>query len=337
MRETRITGRRQFLRATAAATALAALPPTTSRAQAPSTAPVRILYGFPAGSSGDIVARRVAERIAGTAYTDGPAIVENKPGAGGRIALEMLKQSHADGRTLALSPFSCASLYPHIYQRLGYDPVRDLVPVSIGALMFHGFAVGPAVPVGVTSLGQFLDWAKAHPEQATYGSPAAGSTPHFIGALLGLARGVDLKHVPYRGSMPGITDLVGGQIAAMATPSGDFIANYKAGKLRVLATSGSRRSPFLPDVPTFAEQGFPELTVEEWFGFYAPAGVAPKVVASANAAINQALGDKAVADSLAIVGLIARGSTPQAMADSQRHEFERWGPLIKRVGFTAES
>lgn len=137
--------------------------------------------------------------------------------------------------------------------------------------------------------------------------------------------------------MPGVTDVVGGQIASMVTPSGDFIANHRAGKLRILATSGSQRSPFIPEVPTFAEQGFPEFTVEEWFGFYAPARTPAGVVAAANAAINNALKDKAVIDGLGVVGLIAQGSTAEEMARSQKAEFDRWGPLVKKVGFTAES
>jgi tripartite-type tricarboxylate transporter receptor subunit TctC len=330
-----MTTRRQFVQATLGTTLLSALGAQQARAQGVDL--VKILYGFPAGSSGDIVARRVAERIAGTPYTKNVGIVENKPGAGGRIALDALKQSPSDGATLCLSPFSCLSIYPHVYSKLAYDPVNDFVPVSIAALMFHGLAVGPAVPAEVKTVKDFLAWAKAHPKDANYGSPAAGSTPHFIGALLGLNNGVDLKHVPYRGSVPGVTDLVGGQIAAMVTPSGDFIANHKAGKLRVLATSGAKRSPFLPDVATFAEQGFPEFTVEEWFGFYAPARTPAATVALANAAINQALKDKALIDGLGVVGLVAQGSTAQEMAQSQRREFERWGPLVKKVGFTAES
>lgn len=330
-----MTTRRQFVQATAGSALLAAL--GVQRVLAEGLEQVRFLYGFPAGSSGDIVARRVAERITGSAYAKNAAIVENKPGAGGRIALDVLKQSPADGSTLCLSPFSCTAIYPHVYGKLSYDPVNDFVPVSIAALMFHGLAVGPLVPASVRSVKDFLAWAKANPKEANYGSPAAGSTPHFIGALLGINNGVELKHVPYRGSVPGVTDVVGGQIAAMVTPSGDFIAHHKAGKLRVLATSGSTRSPFLPDVPTFAEQGFPEFTVEEWFGFYAPAGTPLAVVSAANAAINQALKDKALIDGLGVVGLVAHGSTLQEMAQSQKREFERWGPLVKKVGFTAES
>jgi len=327
-----MTTRRQFVQAAAGSGLLAAF---GARAQA--IEQVKILYGFPAGSSGDIVARRVAERISGSAYTRNAAIVENKTGAGGRIALDALKIAPPDGATLALSPFSCTSIYPHVYSKLSYDPLRDLVPVSIAALMFHGLAVGPLVPASVKTVKDFLAWAKANPNDANYGSPAAGSTPHFIGALLGMNNGVDLKHVPYRGSVPGVTDVVGGQIAAMVTPSGDFIANHKAGKLRVIATSGSKRSPFLPDVATFAEQGFAALTVEEWFGFYAPARTPATVVAAANAAINQALKDKALIDGLGVVGLVTQGSTAQEMAQSQKREFDRWGPLVRQVGFTAES
>ncbi|HSV51973.1 MAG TPA: Bug family tripartite tricarboxylate transporter substrate binding protein [Burkholderiaceae bacterium] len=330
-----MTTRRQFVQSAGAAAALAALAPFAAFAQ--TLEQVKILYGFPPGSAGDSVARRVGEKLAGSGYTKNAAVVENKPGAGGRIALESLKAAAADGSTLALSPFSCTSIYPHIYSKLSYDPVKDFVPVSIGAVMHHGLAVGPLVPAGVKTVKDYLAWAKANPKDASYGSPAAGSTPHFIGALLGLNNGVELKHIPYRGSIPGVTDVVGGQIASMVTPSGDFIANHKAGKLRLLATSGRQRSPFSPEVPTFAEQGFPELTTEEWFGFYAPARTPQTVVAAANAAINAAIKDKSVVDSLAVVGLIAQASSADEMARSQKAEFERWGPLVKKIGFTAES
>jgi tripartite-type tricarboxylate transporter receptor subunit TctC len=297
----------------------------------------KFLYGFPAGSAGDIAARRVAEKVGGTPYAKNPALVENRPGAGGRIALDGLKSAPADGSVLALSPFSALSIYPHVYKKLSYDPVADFVPVSIAAIMHHGLAVGPVVPASVTDVKGFVAWAKANPGLANYGSPAAGSTPHFLGALLALSQNADLKHVPYRGSVPGITDVVGGQLAAMFTPAGDFLANHRAGKLRLLGTSGRARLPFAPDVPTFAEQGFGELTTEEWFGFHAPAKTPAAVVAVANAAINAALKDKSLVDGLAVVGLLAQGSTSEEMARSQRAEFERWGPLVKKVGFTADS
>jgi tripartite-type tricarboxylate transporter receptor subunit TctC len=203
--------------------------------------------------------------------------------------------------------------------------------------MQHGLAVGPMVPESVKSVRDFLAWAKANPDKANFGSPGAGSTPHFIGALLGLNGGVDLKHVPYRGSVPGVTDVLAGQIASMVTPAGDFLQHHRAGKLRLLATSGRTRLPFAPDVPTFAEQGQPELVAEEWFGFYAPARTPASVVAAANAAITKALADRAVIDGLAVVGLIAQGSTPDEQLRSQRAEFERWAPLVKRIGFTADS
>ncbi len=326
--------RRTFIQA-AGGGALASLLPLAASAQALDQ--VKIYYGFPAGSAGDSVARRIGEKVAGSAYSRNVAVVDNRPGAGGRIALEVLKSAPADGSVLALSPFSCTSIYPHVYSKLSYDANKDFAPVSIGAVMHHGLAVGPKVPASVVTVRDFLAWAKANPQEANYGSPAAGSTPHFIGALLGLTANVDLRHVPYRGSVPGITDVVGGQIAAMVTPSGDFLANHRAGKLRMIATSGRQRSPFSPEVPTFAEQGFAELTTEEWFGFYAPAQTPAAAIARANAAVNAAVKERAVIDSLGVAGLIARGSTANEMAMSQQAEFERWGPLVKRIGFTAES
>jgi tripartite-type tricarboxylate transporter receptor subunit TctC len=317
--------------------AAAALPAVT-RAQA--TLPIeqpKFFYGFPAGSAGDICARRVAERVGGTPYAKNAAVVENKPGAGGRLALDALKTSPPDGSALTMAQASALTIYPHIYTKLSYDPFADFVTVAISSVMQHGLAVGPMVPESVKSVRDFLAWAKANPDKANFGSPGAGSTPHFIGALLGLNGGVDLKHVPYRGSVPGVTDVLAGQIASMVTPAGDFLQHHRAGKLRLLATSGRTRLPFAPDVPTFAEQGQPELVAEEWFGFYAPARTPASVVAAANAAITKALADRAVIDGLAAVGLIAQGSTPDEQLRSQRAEFERWAPLVKRIGFTADS
>jgi len=329
-----MTTRRQFVHQAASLGVLAAFAPAL-RAQG--FEQVKIINGFPAGGTADATSRRVAEKLGGTAYTKNPAVVENKPGAGGRIACDTVKAAPPDGSTLLLTPYSCMSIYPHIYSKLSYDPFKDFVTVSMAAVMTHALTVGPLVPASVRNLRDFLAWAKANPDKASYGSPAAGSTPHFLAALLGMSNNVELKHVPYRGSAPAVADLIGGTLASTSTPTGDALANHRGGKVRILATSGARRTPFTPDVPTYAEQGFPELTTEEWFGFYAPARTPANVVANANAAINQALKEKTVIDSLGLMGLVAQGSTPAEMDKSQKDEHTRWGPLVKRVGFTADS
>ena len=298
---------------------------------------VKILCGFPAGGTADTTSRRVGDKLAGSTYTRNPAVVENKTGAGGRIAIEAVKNAAPDGSTLLLSAYSMLLIYPHIYRRLPYDPFKDFAPVAMASVLSHGLAVGPMVPASVKTVKDFVAWCKAHPDRASYASPAAGSTPHFLGALLSLNTGVAMTHVAYRGSVPGVSDLIGGQIAAMFTPHGDFLANHRAGKLRLLATSGKPRSPFVPEVATFAEQGFPELTVEEWFGFFAPAKTPASVVAAANSAINQSLKDKGLLDSLALQGLLPLGGSSDEMAKDMRRQFDYWGPVVKRIGFTADS
>ena len=330
--------RRKALQALSLPLAASALAPWSAPAQ--NTLPieqVKILCGFPVGGTADTTSRRIGDKLASSAYSRNAAMVENKTGAGGRIAIEAVKNAPADGSTLLLSAYSMLLIYPHIYKSLSYDPFKDFAPVSTASVLSHGLAVGPMVPANVKNVKDFIAWCKANPDRANYGSPAAGSTPHFLGALLSLESGVAMQHVAYRGSVPGVTDVIAGQIPAMFTPHGDFLANHRAGKLRILATSGKQRSVFVPDIPTFAEQGFSGLTVEEWFGFFVPAKTPANVIASANAAINVALKDKGVIDSLALQGLSTLGSTPEDMAKDMRRLYEQWGPIVKRIGFTAES
>jgi tripartite-type tricarboxylate transporter receptor subunit TctC len=298
---------------------------------------VKIINGFPAGGTADATSRRIGDKLAGSDYTRKGAVVENKTGAAGRIAIDTVKNGPADGSSLLLTPYSMMAIYPHIYKALSYDPVKDFAPVCMASSMSHGLAVGPMVPATVKTLKEFVAWAKANPDKANYGSPAAGSTPHFLGALLSLDTGVPMQHVAYRGSVPGVTDVIGGQLAAMLTPHGDFLANHRAGKIRILATSGKKRSPFVPEVATFAEQGFPDLTVEEWFGFFAPIKTPANVVSAANAAINAALKDKALIESWATQGLVPLGGSTDDMAKDLQRQLAFWGPIVKRIGFTAES
>ena len=330
--------RRRALQSLGLPLASSALAPWAAFAQ--NTLPVeqvKIVCGFPVGGTADTTSRRVGDKLAGSTYSRNAAMVENKTGAGGRIAIEAVKNANPDGSTLLLSAYSMLLIYPHIYRSLSYDTFKDFAPVSIASVLSHGLAVGPMVPASVKNVKDFLAWCKANPDRANYGSPAAGSTPHFLGALLSLESGVAMQHVAYRGSVPGVTDVIAGQISAMFTPHGDFLANHRAGKLRILATSGKQRSLFVPDIPTFAEQGFSGLTVEEWFGFFAPAKTPANVIATANAAINSALKDKGVVDSLALQGLSPLGSSPDEMAKEMRRLYEQWGPIVKRIGFTAES
>lgn len=298
---------------------------------------VKIVNGFPAGGTADATSRRIGDKLAGSDYTRKGAVVENKTGAAGRIAIDTVKNGPADGSSLLLTPYSMMAIYPHIYKALSYDPVKDFAPVCMASSMSHGLAVGPMVPATVKTLKEFVAWTKANPDKANYGSPAAGSTPHFLGALLSLDTGVPMQHVAYRGSVPGVTDVIGGQLAAMLTPHGDFLANHRAGKIRILATSGKKRSPFVPEVATFAEQGFPDLTVEEWFGFFAPVKTPANVVSAANAAINAAIKDKALIESWATQGLVPLGGSTDDMAKDLQRQLAFWGPIVKRIGFTAES
>lgn len=331
--------RRQTLQALSLPAVTAALSPFCAFAQT-SGLPieqVKILCGFPPGGTADITSRRVSDKLTGSNYTRNSVVVENKTGAGGRIAIEAVKNAPADGSTLLLSAYSMMLIYPHIYKSLSYDPFKDFVPVSTASMLSHGLAVGPMVPASVKTVKDFLAWCKANPDRANYASPAAGSTPHFLGALLSLNSGVAMQHVAYRGSVPGVTDVVGGQIAAMFTPHGDFLANHRAGKLRILATSGKTRSPFVSEVATFAEQGFADLTVEEWFGFFAPAKTPAAIVNAANTAINQALKDKALVEGLGLLGLQTYGGSSEDMAKDMRRLYDYWGPIVKRIGFSADS
>ncbi len=315
-----------------AAAPLALATPRWALAQTLDT--VRLLCGFPAGGTTDAVSRRVADKLRG-GYAK-VALVDNKAGAGGRLAVEELVRSPADGATMLLTPAAMITLYPHIYTRLPYAP-RDVRPVSTACHLAFGFGVGPAVPASVRNIRDFLAWAKANPEQANYASPGAGTPPHFIGALLAKESGLDLRHVPYKGSAPGIQDLLGGQIAAMSSPVGDYLPHLKSGKLRLLATSGNERSRLVPDVPTYAEQGLPALTIKEWYGFFLPAKATDEVTQRLAAAIAAAVKQPDVVEGFAQLGLEASSSSPADLARAVTEENAAWGPIVKRVGFTPEA
>jgi tripartite-type tricarboxylate transporter receptor subunit TctC len=313
----------------AAATTL----PLIGRTQGLDTA--KILAGFAPGGTVDTLARRVANKINGS-YARA-VVVENKPGAGGQIAVSTLKAAAADGTTLLVTPMSMLGIYPHTYRKLPYDPATDVTPVSLGVEFDMGLAVGPSVPASVTNVPEFLAWASSNKQVANFGSPAPGSVPHFVGELIGRAGKVELQHIGFRGTQPAIVDLLGGQISAVSGPVGEFLPHLAGGKLRVLATSGAKRNKFVSNVPTLVEQGYKDLVFSEWFGFYLPGQASADVVQRANAAIRAALAAPDVIEGLGSMGLQARSSTPAELAAMLKADTERWGPIVKAIGFTAES
>jgi tripartite-type tricarboxylate transporter receptor subunit TctC len=323
--------RRTFLGAGAAALGSLSLP---SFAQ-PALEIARFITGFAAGGTSDALCRRLAARLSGS-YAKS-VVVENRTGAGGQIAIQAIKGMAADGSNILQTPMSMLGIYPHIYKRLPYDALKDVTPVTLGCVFDFGFAVGPAVPASVSTVPQYLAWARQNVAGGAFGSPAAGSVPHFIGVLLGKSGGLDLRHVPYRGTQPAILDMIGGQIAAVSGPVGDFLPHLAGGKVRLLATSGAARSKFTPNVATLSEQGLREMVFSEWFGLFLPPGASPEVVARANAALRPALGAPEVVEGLAAMGLEAASSTPAQLAARLKADYDRWTPIVKAIGFTADS
>lgn len=329
--------RRRLLQAGVAGGTLAALGQAgTAFAQGQPFDTVRIVTGFPPGGTSDTLCRRLAEAMRGTSYAKA-AVVDNKPGAGGQLAVEQMKIAPSDGSTILQTPASMLMIYPYVYKKLNYDPFNDVTPLSVAATFGFGLAVGPAVPESVKNVADFVKFCKANPDKANFGTPGAGSVPHFLGILLSQAGGVEIKHVPFRGSQPAILDLIGGQLSAVSAPEGEFFQHVKAGKIRLLATSGTTRSKFAPDTPTYVEQGFPTVNGKEWFGLFLPGKPTPEVLARANAAVRTALAAQPVIDGLATMGLEATSSTPDELKALLRRDYERWGPIVKASGFTADS
>lgn len=324
--------RRRMVQATGAAALLASLGQRVAAQAGVET--LKFVTGFAAGGTSDTICRRVATRMS-PGYAK-QAVVENRTGAGGQIAIQYVKGQPADGATLLQTPTSMLTIYPHIYKKLPYDPLVDLTPVTLACVFDFGFAVGPAVPASVTSVPQFLEWAKANPQGANYGSPAAGSTPHFIGALLGKNAGVELKHAAYRGTQPAMLDLLGGNISAVSGPIGDITQHLSTGKVRILGVSGTKRSRFAPNVPTFEEQGVKGASHSEWFAFLLPPKANADVVARMNAALKTALAAPDVVEGLAGFGLEAMSSSPADLAELLKRDTAKWGPIVKQIGFTAE-
>ena len=327
--------RRQALRYGCAASAslfgLAVAWPTLAQ---PAINQLRILCSGPAGSIPDIVARRAAEQLT-RQYPQG-AIVDNRPGAAGQIAVNALKASAPDGATILLAQGAVATVYPYLYAKLAYDPVVDLQPLSMAGEMTLALAVGPAVPGSVTNIQELVDWMRSNPKLANVASPGTGTLPHLLEVMLFREANVPWQHVVYAGGPPALVDLLGGQIAVLVLPEGLFRQHKATGKLRVLATSGAQRSTYFPDVPTFVEQRFRSLVVREWFAFFAPARVQPAAIDALSLTLQQAIARPELAAAFADSGMLAVSSTPAALASRIAQEQRYWQPIILATGVKAE-
>jgi tripartite-type tricarboxylate transporter receptor subunit TctC len=319
--------RRRFLQL--ALPALAGLVPLRAAAQS-SEQPIRIIFPYAAGGSGDTLARLVAERM--RVALGRPVIVEDRTGGAGRIGVMAVKTAAADGNTLLMTPIATMAVFQHVYKSLGYDPFTDFTPVSQLATFDFALAVGAQVPA--RSLAELVAWVKADPARAAFGGPGAGALPHFLGILFAHAAGLDLRHVAYRGSTAATADLVAGQIPMVVTTLSDLVAMHKDGRIRILASSGPERSPFTPDVPTFREQGY-DIEGTSWYGAFAPAGTPAATIDRLSATMAAAVRDPEVGERLRAFGLVPTGTTAAALAAIQKADSERWAVAVKLTGFTA--
>jgi tripartite-type tricarboxylate transporter receptor subunit TctC len=295
---------------------------------------LRVIVGFPPGGTTDAFARRIAEKMRGT-YANN-VIVDNKPGAGGQIGVTTLKSAAADGAHILYSPASMLTIYPHSYSKLSYAQT-DVTPIGIGHSTDHAFVVGPAVPDSVKNVKDFVEWAKANPGKASIGNPAAGSMPHLLAGRLAMLGSFQITNVPFAGSGPAIPQVMGGQLAGMSSPLGDWVQHHKAGKIRILATSGPDRSVYTPDVATYKEQGFGELMVREWFGFFAPAGISESTKEALNAALRAAMNQQDIRDFVTPLAANLESTTTAEHTRRLASDSDMARRLVAALGFKADS
>ncbi len=296
------------------------------------TTPVRILAGFPPGGNVDILARIIAEPL--TEALGRPAVVINKPGAGGQVAAELLKESAPDGDTLLVTPDASLIARPLTMTKPPYDPVADFAPVAQLGAQDYAMAIGVKLPA--KTLKEFAAWAKANPDGAHFGSAGEGGITHFLGLMIGDAIGVPLRQVPFAGSGPAVNALAAGQITSTVQPIGTMVAQAQAGSIRLVALTGDKRSPLLPDVPTLKELGYKDLVATNWFGLFAPAKTPPETVAKLNAIVIKAMRTEKLKDHMQKLALDINELSPAQFSALLKSDVERWRPVIKASGFKVE-
>jgi tripartite-type tricarboxylate transporter receptor subunit TctC len=326
--------RRRFLGTVAAGLASGATAFSLRVLAQESVKQVGITVSFPAGGATDILARLIADGLR-RSYAP-TVVVENRPGAGGRIGTEYVKNGKNDGSVLLFTPAFPLLIFPQVYKNLPYDTLRDFMPVGIGARGGAlALSIGPAVPASVKTVADFVQWCKENPKRAVFGAPS-GSGQHFAGAMFARAAGIVLDLVPYKGGAPQIQDLLGGHIPASVNPVAEALPHAHGGKLRVLATTGSKRSPSLPDVPTMLELGYKDVLFQDWLGMFAPARTPSAIVTKLNAAMAEVMKSDQSAEGLAKLGMEAEIVTAERFAEMVRADYERYRAIVQATGFTAD-
>jgi len=291
--------------------------------------PVKIVVGFPPGGANDVVARLLSDKLKDALGQ--PVIVENKPGAGGMIATQQIKAAPPDGSTIMLTIDHSQVIIPLTFKNPGYEPLRDFTPIAGIANAYTAMAVAGSLKI--QTMKEYADWLKANPAQGNYGIPAVGSVPQFAGLVLGKALGAQMVAVPYKGGAPLVQDLLAGQIPVGISALSEYIEHHRAGRLRVLAISGTQRSALAPDVATFQELGLKGLEKNPWVAFVGPPGMSPVFVERFGTALEQVLKQPDIADRLSKLGNepnFARGPQfAEWIASSAAH----WGPVIRESGF----
>ena len=320
--------KRRSLNLLAAAAVLLA---SSGAALAQDKSTLKILVGFPPGGSVDIVARLIADHMRTT--LDQNVIIDNKPGAAGRVALGEVRRAAPDGNTLVLAPSGALVILPWATKNLGFDPAKDFTPVARVTTFDFAVTAGPAAPAG--DLKGVLAWMKANPGKANYATSGAGTVPHFAGLLLGQVSGVPMTHVPYKGGAPAAQDLIGGQIPLMVDTPSETLEQHKAGKVRILAVTGENRSAALPDVPTVRESGV-DLVADAFFGLYGPANMPADRTRKISDAVAKALASPDVQGKIRALALTPNYAGPQALAATQATHLKRWEAPVKASGYSLD-
>ncbi|WP_296558358.1 tripartite tricarboxylate transporter substrate binding protein [Pigmentiphaga sp.] len=293
--------------------------------------PVRVVVGFSAGGTTDVAARIIAKELGedlGQSF-----VVENKPGAGSNIGAELVARAKPDGYTLYMVAVT-STINQTLYKNLNFDIVKDFAPIALVIKVPNILVVNPSLPV--KNVQELVAYVKAHPDKLSYASSGSGTSIHMAGELFKLRAGVDIPHIPYKGSAPALTDLIGNQVQLMFDNMPSAWPHVQAGKLRALAVTTAERSATAPDLPTMMESGYDKFDVSSWFGLIAPKGTPPEVIAKVNASVQKALAKPDVQQRFKDLGAVTARTTPEQFGKFIKDEVDTWATVVKASGAKVE-